>query len=216
MRKGPRVRRGSAPGLLIDAARELFAERGYHSATTREIAKRAGVSEDLIFRYFESKSGLLSESVLRPVLESIDGLRVEWMGNNDLRDKPTANLIHRFVASLHGLVENNRVLGQAIVQIFTESPDDPLFDELRDRLIAIIEPMVAATDDFLNARSLRRTDPGLQLRLMMILTMSAALYVPSTYPTDGQPSADAVLDEITALIVDGLGAASERSTARKP
>jgi len=45
---------GSAPGPLVEAAREVFAERGY-DATTREIASRAGASHDLIFRYVDSK-----------------------------------------------------------------------------------------------------------------------------------------------------------------
>lgn len=44
---------------LLEAAIEVFAEMGYDAATTREIAKRAGISEALIQRYFESKAGLL-------------------------------------------------------------------------------------------------------------------------------------------------------------
>ncbi|MBZ4536871.1 helix-turn-helix transcriptional regulator [Mycobacterium avium subsp. hominissuis] len=47
------------PGLLQEAAREVFAERGYE-ATTREIALRAGVSHKLIFRYFDSKENCSS------------------------------------------------------------------------------------------------------------------------------------------------------------
>ncbi|WP_369113852.1 helix-turn-helix domain-containing protein [Mycobacterium avium] len=54
------MRRGSPPpGLLQEAAREVFAERGYE-ATTREIALRAGVSHKLIFRYFDSKENCSS------------------------------------------------------------------------------------------------------------------------------------------------------------
>lgn len=44
---------------LLDAATAVFSERGYDAATTREVAKRAGVSEALIARYFEGKAGLL-------------------------------------------------------------------------------------------------------------------------------------------------------------
>jgi len=42
---------GSAPKLLLAAAQDLCAERGPY-ATTAQIAERAGVSEDLIFRYY--------------------------------------------------------------------------------------------------------------------------------------------------------------------
>ena len=40
-------------------ALELFATEGYHAVSTSRIAKRAGVSEALIFRHFENKEGLL-------------------------------------------------------------------------------------------------------------------------------------------------------------
>ena len=44
--------------LLLTAAQELFAERGFERVTTREIAERAGVDATLIARYFGSKAGL--------------------------------------------------------------------------------------------------------------------------------------------------------------
>lgn len=44
--------------LLLTAAQQLFAERGYERVTTREIAERAGVDASLIARYFGSKAGL--------------------------------------------------------------------------------------------------------------------------------------------------------------
>jgi len=43
---------------LLDAAAELFDERGFERATTREIGERAGVDPALIARYFDSKEGL--------------------------------------------------------------------------------------------------------------------------------------------------------------
>lgn len=44
---------------LIEAGVEVFALRGYDAATTKEVALKAGVSEGLIHRYFQSKAGLL-------------------------------------------------------------------------------------------------------------------------------------------------------------
>jgi AcrR family transcriptional regulator len=44
---------------ILDAALELFASEGYASTPTSKIAKKAGVSEGLIFRHFENKKGLL-------------------------------------------------------------------------------------------------------------------------------------------------------------
>jgi len=43
----------------LAAALELFANDGYNATSTSKIAKKAGVSEGLIFRHFENKKGLL-------------------------------------------------------------------------------------------------------------------------------------------------------------
>ncbi len=43
---------------IIDAALELFAEKGFSGTRTKEIAKRAGISETLIFQHFATKEAL--------------------------------------------------------------------------------------------------------------------------------------------------------------
>jgi len=43
---------------LLDAAAAVFVERGYAGATTKEIARRAGVSEGTIYRHFADKREL--------------------------------------------------------------------------------------------------------------------------------------------------------------
>ncbi len=48
---------------LIAAAVEVFAQRGFDGATTKEVALRAGVNEGLIQRYFGGKAGLLQAIV---------------------------------------------------------------------------------------------------------------------------------------------------------
>ncbi|MEM6542898.1 MAG: helix-turn-helix domain-containing protein, partial [Bacteroidota bacterium] len=45
---------------ILNAALELFAHEGYNVVSTSKIAQKAGVSEGLIFRHFESKQGLLN------------------------------------------------------------------------------------------------------------------------------------------------------------
>jgi AcrR family transcriptional regulator len=44
---------------VLDAAMEVFAEKGYAAASTAEIAKRAGVAEGTVFKTFKTKKDLL-------------------------------------------------------------------------------------------------------------------------------------------------------------
>lgn len=49
---------------ILSAAQQVFHEKGYDQATTREIADRADVNLALIKRYFGSKLGLFEKAVL--------------------------------------------------------------------------------------------------------------------------------------------------------
>ncbi|RAG84625.1 TetR family transcriptional regulator [Streptacidiphilus pinicola] len=48
---------------LIEAAGQLFQERGFESTTVRDIAAAAGVGERTFFRYFPSKESLVLQQV---------------------------------------------------------------------------------------------------------------------------------------------------------
>ena len=50
---------------LLVAAAQVYAEGGYHGATTRRIASVAGVNEITLFRHFGSKDVLLREALAR-------------------------------------------------------------------------------------------------------------------------------------------------------
>ena len=61
-RRGARRRRRDPDDKrtrILDAARALFVERGYATTTTADIARRAGVSEGIVFHHFGSKSAVL-------------------------------------------------------------------------------------------------------------------------------------------------------------
>jgi AcrR family transcriptional regulator len=47
----------------MNAAKELFAANGYAAVTTKEIAKKAGISEVTLYRHFESKRNLFNDTV---------------------------------------------------------------------------------------------------------------------------------------------------------
>ena len=55
---------------LLVAAAQVYAEGGYHGATTRRIASAAGVNEITLFRHFGSKETLLREALARCQAES--------------------------------------------------------------------------------------------------------------------------------------------------
>ncbi len=73
-------------GEILDAALDVFAERGYSGGSMREIATRVGVSEPALYRHFSGKEALflslikLGAGRLRnEAFELIDALRPETL-----------------------------------------------------------------------------------------------------------------------------------------
>ena len=67
-------RKEARPGELLDAALDLFVEKGYAATRVEEVAARAGVSKGTLFLYFPSKDELF-KAVVR---ENISGRLAEW------------------------------------------------------------------------------------------------------------------------------------------
>ena len=66
-------RKQDRPGELLEAALELFVEKGYAATRVEEVAARAGVSKGTLFLYFPSKEELFKavvrENVVAPVTQ---------------------------------------------------------------------------------------------------------------------------------------------------
>ncbi len=66
---------------ILDAGLSLFSRKGYIGATTKEIARKAGVAELTLFRHFSSKERLFEEAIKRrSFLPTLKGLLPELRG----------------------------------------------------------------------------------------------------------------------------------------
>ncbi len=59
---------------ILDAAIDVFGEKCYHGATTREIARAAGVSERTLFLYFENKKDIYRQAVRQAHRDLLEAL----------------------------------------------------------------------------------------------------------------------------------------------
>ena len=78
---------------LLDAARELFASKGFDRTTVRDIAALAGVNQALLFRYFGSKEELLGRVLAEPGAELLADVAPERLLDE---------LLRRVLAGEHG------------------------------------------------------------------------------------------------------------------
>jgi TetR/AcrR family transcriptional regulator, mexJK operon transcriptional repressor len=59
---------------IIQAAAEVFLQHGYLGATTDEVAARASVSKQTLYKYFADKQHLFAETILDTTVQVVDGL----------------------------------------------------------------------------------------------------------------------------------------------
>ncbi|PRY42417.1 TetR family transcriptional regulator [Umezawaea tangerina] len=64
-RRGRRAGGADTKAVLLDAAREVFIERGYEGATVRAIAAKAGVDAAMVNHWYGSKENLFAQAVLK-------------------------------------------------------------------------------------------------------------------------------------------------------
>jgi AcrR family transcriptional regulator len=79
---------------VLEAAVEVFEERGYEESTTAEIARRARVAVGSVYGYFPDKRAILfeilQETFARSEMEIIDALSPELWLEGDMRQKVRA------------------------------------------------------------------------------------------------------------------------------
>lgn len=82
-------RKEARPGELLDAALDLFVEKGFAATRSEEVAARAGVSKGTLFLYFPTKEELF-KAVVR---ENISGRFAEWNEEFDAFQGSTADMV---------------------------------------------------------------------------------------------------------------------------
>jgi len=110
----PRRSACEVQALILKAAQALFAERGYARATTKDIAARAGASEVLVFRYFNSKAELFEQAVSEP----FDAFMREFHRNHRNPASSLADVEARgreYVSGLFQLLSSERQLMMALI-----------------------------------------------------------------------------------------------------
>lgn len=75
--------KGSTADTIVEVARQIFFEKGYEKATTREISERAGISKAALYYHFKSKEEILFGIVNRASDELVSNMK-EALSKNHL------------------------------------------------------------------------------------------------------------------------------------
>ena len=143
---------------ILDAATRVFAEKGFHRATVKDIARAAGIADGTIYTYFPSKTEVLLGILNRLNQSSERAQHFEFAGEMDLRTFFTTYLRQRLA-----LFWPNAEVFQAVL------PEMLSNSELRETYYQqVILPTIAVAEGFFEsliaAGVLRPIDGPLTIR----------------------------------------------------
>ena len=135
----PEVRREQ----LLEAATEVFAERGYEGARVEQIADVAQVSPGLLYRHFEGKQELYEELLLLANRQLL-----EHLAKAAAPDIPTDQRVLRGVDAFFIFVEEHRNLWRLIMKDVVEPEIAAIREDVTQRSVQMVAALAAQESDF--------------------------------------------------------------------
>ena len=105
MSRLPRRRKETRAAELLEAALDVFAEKGFAAARMEDIAARAGVAKGTVYLYFPSKEAVFEALVRSVVIPNI--ARAERLAAE--HDGPVAGLLRRLVVMVGALIRDTHL-----------------------------------------------------------------------------------------------------------
>lgn len=101
MRAASKLSSEQRRAAIIKAVRRVFADKGFHGTTTRELAQAAGVSEALLFKHFPHKEALFS-AIKDSCCREQDLTKFQRLHNLESSTSTLVRMVHFLVELLVG------------------------------------------------------------------------------------------------------------------
>jgi len=181
---------------LLQAAETVFAAKGYHGATTREIARAADVSEGTLYNYFASKRDLftglmisradaLIESIAEVRTDSVEGAMVQLLAGQFTRMR-AHHQFRLFLQEARLDPELNRALVEDVLPRISR--------EVKGQMATLMD-----------AGIMRRVDPEIANWALISAVVGLALFADlGAAPVLETISAEALAEQVSDIFIHGL------------
>ena len=209
-------RKEARPQELLDAALELFVERGFAATRAEDVAARAGVSKGTLYLYYASKEDLL-KAVVRENLGSLIAEGIDVVGSFEggteallgvlmhtwwdrIGDSPASGIFKVILTEMGNFPDFARFYVDEVIE-----PGQALFTRVLDRGIASGE--------------LREVNRLEAVHVLMLPMLMMCLHRHSVGPCQGlvnQLDPHAFIDTHIGIAVQGLATTRPGRGMRKP
>jgi AcrR family transcriptional regulator len=137
---------------ILDAARALFAEKGYHGTNSKEIAARAGVATGTFYSYFEDKKPVFFEVIRGYYREIADAVLSD--GALEIYSMPVRTkgdlkkLVRELIRALYTAHTLSPALHREITAMIYGDPEvERLIREEEGKTIALVGALLSKVSD---------------------------------------------------------------------
>jgi AcrR family transcriptional regulator len=163
----------NAKGRLLDAALELYCERGFEQTTVAEIARSAGLTERTFFRYFTDK-----REVLFGGASSLQELLVGTVASAPASDAPIA-VITAAIEAAGAVFQERREASLKRQSVIAQNP------ELQERELIKLASLAAAMANALQERGVSETNANLSAEAgVAVLKIAFERWINAKSPPD--------------------------------
>ena len=186
---------------IIEAAAELYARRGFPSASVADLAAACGVSKSLIYHYFPAKEDVLF-AVMASHIEDLRAAVHELDAATARPEEKLRALARRFLALYAGAAARQKVLLNELGH---------LPHARREEIVAWQRELVRAAEALLTAVEPRLAARPGGARPVAMLFFGMINWTHTWYDPAGPASPEAVADAAVDLVLGGLPALAQAS-----
>jgi AcrR family transcriptional regulator len=197
-----RRRKADRPGEIVQAAMEVFADRGFAAARLEEIARRAGVSKGALYLYFETKEEIFRAVVDQAIAPNMQAVRAMVAAHPG----PLSDLL-RVVATRVGVLVETLPVGGVVKMVIGEARNFPELARVwHDDLVA---HLLGALSDAIRAAQgrgeVRPGDPRAYALQLISPMLIGVIWRETFVPVGAQPfNLPALMAQHVETMIQGL------------
>jgi AcrR family transcriptional regulator len=172
------------PAEILEAALDLFTERGFKATRLEDVASRAGLSKAAIYLYFKDKT-----SLLMAIVQATAGANINIAGSMIAQHQgPVAPLLQQLLGFMAGRIDQSRMpdLMKLVISESRAYPEIGRFylDNVIGQALPLFQSLIErgiATGEF------RAVDPRLTVKCIVGPLVLAALWKSVFVPIGAEP-----------------------------
>jgi len=193
---------------ILEGAAQVFAAKGFHRATTKEIARAAGVAEGTIYNYFENKRAILFALVEKVAAQPLKKTLLESPPEDSreffrllIQDR------HRFFSKYGSM------LAPVMAEVFTDPAlREELYREIFGPLVDLLERYLQSRVEAGHFRPV--SVPTIAHGIIGAVMLNLVLALANLDPRYKGISAEKLANELIEWFLVGLSVDVEKSSGR--